>query len=104
MYNIPQLNSFTAPAFLLASFSPLTVFFFPSPSSTWVLPFRSTAPRMCRSRPWNDFLSRDLYAERADDADAKVTYATPLGSFVVRSMGICTYIGVLNQRMFERDA
>ena len=89
---MPQLNSFPAPAFLFTSFSPLTVFFFPSPSSTRVLPFRSTAPRICRSRPWKDFLSRDLYAESADAAEEKVTYATPLGSFVLRSIGMCTCI------------
>ena len=28
----------------------------------------------------------------ADDADVKVTYATPFGSFVALSMGIWTYI------------
>ena len=47
---------------------------------------------MCRSRPWNDFLSRDSYAERADDEEAKVTYAVPFGSLVVLSMGMWTYM------------
>ena len=92
MYNIPQLNSFPAPAFLFASFSPFTVVFSASPPPTRIVPFRSTAPRMCRSRPWNVFLSRDSYAERAEDEETKVMYAVPFGPLVSLSMGMWTYM------------